>query len=151
MRNITLGTLAISDQGKSYVNDALNNNRLSRGKYTTRFENEFASMHGCKYGVFMNSGTSALQVALAALKEVYGYEDGDEVLVPACTFIATSNIVLQNNMVPVFVDVDPNTFNIDPKQIRKHITHRTRAIIPVHLFGLPADMQSIKKIAEICD
>jgi dTDP-4-amino-4,6-dideoxygalactose transaminase len=95
----------------------------------------------------MNSGTSALQVALAALKETYGYEDGDEVLVPATTFIATSNVVIQNNLKPVFVDVDPRTFNINPSEILKKITPRTRAIIPVHLFGLPASMFEIKGIA----
>jgi dTDP-4-amino-4,6-dideoxygalactose transaminase len=95
----------------------------------------------------MNSGTSALQVALAALKEVYGYHDGDEVLVPATTFIATSNIIIQNGLKPVFVDVNSETFNIDPHLIKRAITPRTRAIIPVHLFGLPADMESIMQIA----
>ena len=67
------------------------------------------------YGVFCNSGTSALQIALGALKEYYGYQDGDEVLVPATTFIATSNVVLQNGLKPVFVDVDARTFNMDPR------------------------------------
>lgn len=147
MRNITLGTLNISEQGKRYVNEALDNNRLSRGKYTDKLENDFASLHGCKHGVFCNSGTSALQIALAALKEVHGYQDGDEVLVPATTFIATSNIVLQNNLTPVFVDVDPRTFNMDVEKIEAKITKRTRAIIPVHLFGLPADMTNIMLIA----
>lgn len=147
MRKITLGTLSISDQGKKYVNDCLDNNRLSYGKYTRLFEERFAALHGCKHGIFMNSGTSALQVALAALKEEYGYRDGDEVLVPATTFIATSNIVLQNNMVPVFVDVD-RTFNMSARAIENKITSRTRAIIPVHLFGLPADMEEIMHIAQ---
>src|SRR6266704_1216967 len=147
MRQITLGTLNISQQGKDYVNDALNSNRLSYGKYTAKFEAEFARLHECKHAIFMNSGTSALQVALAALKERYGYRDGDEVLVPATTFIATSNIVLQNNMRPVFVDVDPRTFNINPWKIEEKITSRTRAIIPVHLLGLPADMTRIVPIA----
>lgn len=146
-RKITLGTLNISDLGKKYVNDALDNNRLSRGKYTEEFENKFSRIHGCEFGVFCNSGTSALQIALATLKEVYGYEDGDEVIVPATTFIATSNIVLQNNMKPVFVDIDPETYNIDPDKIEEAITERTRCIIPVHLFGLPADMPRVAQIA----
>ena len=98
--------------------------------------------------MFCNSGTSALQIALAALVEVHGYQPGDEVLVPAITFIATSNVVLQNNLTPVFVDVDPITFNIDPKEIEAKITAHTRAIIPVHLFGLPADMPAIMEIAK---
>ncbi len=147
MRKITLGTLDISARGKQYVNNALNHNRLSRGPYTETFEAEFARMHECKHAIFMNSGTSALQVALAALKEVHGYEDGDEVLVPATTFIATSNVVLQNNLKPVFVDVNPETYNMNWYEIEKHITPRTRAIIPVHLFGLPANMLRIMEIA----
>lgn len=147
MRPITLGNLDISAKGKRYVNDALNNNRLSKGKYTLAFEKDFADLHGTNHGIFMNSGTSALQVALAALKEVHDYRDGDEVIVPATTFIATSNIVIQNNMKPVFVDVDPFTFNLDPTKIEEVTTPRTRCIIPVHLFGLPADMTAIMDVA----
>src|ERR1700733_6658434 len=147
MRKITLGTLNISENGRNYVNDALDHNRLSSGKYTAAFEHLFSQYHDSRYGIFMNSGTSALQVALAALKEVYNYQDGDEVIVPATTFIATSNIVIQNRMKPVFVDVRPDTFNIDPTRIFDAITSRTRCIIPVHLFGLPADMQSVMTIA----
>jgi CDP-6-deoxy-D-xylo-4-hexulose-3-dehydrase len=139
--------LSISQQGKKYVNECLDNNRLSRGAFTAKFEQDFAKLHGCSHGVFCNSGTSALQIALAALKERHCYEDGDEVLVPAITFIATSNVVLQNNLKPVFVDVDPYTFNIDPDKIAEKVTSRTRAIIPVHLFGLPADMPRIMSIA----
>ncbi len=125
----------------------MDNNRLSRGDFTARFEKEFARLHQVKYGVFCNSGTSALQISLATLKERYGYKDGDEVLVPAITFIATSNVVLQNNLTPVFVDVDSSTFNINPWQIESHITSRTKAIIPVHLFGLPCNMGAIMDIA----
>jgi perosamine synthetase len=147
MAKIALGYLSINTTGKKYVNDALDNNRLSSGKYTERFEREFAALHQCAYGVFCNSGTSALQIALAALKEHFHYMDGDEVLVPATTFIATSNVVLQNGLKPVFVDVESATFNIDSAKIEAAITPRTRAIIPVHLFGLPAYMPLIMDIA----
>jgi len=147
-RKITLGTLAINAKGKEYINDALDSNRLSYGKYTKRFEDDFSRLHGCQYGIFMNSGTSALQVALAAMKQVHGWQDGDEVIVPATTFIATSNVVIQNNLTPVFADVDPKTFNIDPVQIRHRVTPRTVCILPVHLFGLPANMPEIRKIAD---
>jgi perosamine synthetase len=146
-RNVTIGTLDISDRGKAYVNEAMDNNRLSRGKFTDRFEKMFAPLHGCKYAAFCNSGTSALQVALAALKEVHGYQNGDEVLVPATTFIATSNIVLQNGLKPVFVDAHPETFNMNPARIHGALTSRTRCIIPAHLFGLPCDMRRIMQIA----
>src|ERR1700674_4156586 len=114
MCRITLGHLDISETGKRYVNEVLNTNRLSYGPFTQKFENRFASIHGCERGIFLNSGTSALQVALAALKEKYNYTDGDEVLVPAVTFPATVNVVIQNNMKPVFVDVNSRTFNMDP-------------------------------------
>jgi perosamine synthetase len=147
MRNITLGHLKINSRAERYILDIIANSRLSRGKYTERFENEFAALHDCNHAIFMNSGTSALQVALAALKEVHGYKDGDEVLVPATTFIATSNIVLQNNMRPVFVDVEQSTSNIDVEKIEAQITSRTRCIIPVHIFGLPVDMEPLMAIA----
>jgi len=147
-RQISLGYLQISDDAKRYVMNALDENRLSAGKYVRMFENEFASMHQRTTSVFTASGTCALQIALAALIEKHGYEEGDEVLVPAVTFVATSNIVMQLNLKPVFVDVDPVTYNIDPAEIEKHITSRTRAIIPVHLFGLPCDMDPILAIAE---
>jgi len=96
----------------------------------------------------MNSGTSALHVALAALKDHHGWADGDEVIVPAVTFVATANIVLHNNMKPVFVDVEKDTYNIDPKLIEEKISNKTRAIIPVHLLGLPADMDPIMELAK---
>ena len=146
-RKITLGHLDISQRGKDLVNEALNSNRLSRGVLTEKFEDSFAALHEARHAVFCNSGTSALQIALAALKEVYDYKDGDEVIVPATTFIATSNIVIQNNLKPVFVDVDPLTFNMDPRKMWEAITPRTRCVIPVHLFGLQADMSTIAKIS----
>jgi perosamine synthetase len=146
-RKIELGYLQIDDLGKRYVLDVLNSNRLSSGRYIQEFEEKFASAHGCREGIFCNSGTSALQVSLAALKEHCGWEEGDEVLVPAVTFVATANIVLQNNLRPVFVDVDPNTYNIDPSKIQQHLSKKTKAVIPVHLFGQPCDMDPILAIA----
>ena len=147
MRTITLGYLNISEQGRKYVLDALDHNRLSRGKYTAQFEERFAELHECKHAIFCNSGTSALQIALAALRERHHYRDGDEVLVPALTFIATSNIVLQNNLTPVFVEVDPRTYNLDPSRIEERLTQRTRVILPVHLCGMPCEMDPILDLA----
>jgi perosamine synthetase len=88
-----------------------------------------------------------LQIAVAALKERHGWSDGDEILCPAATFIATSNVILQNNMHPVFVDVEPDTYNMDPARIEQHITPRTRAIMVAHLYGQPAEMEPITEIA----
>lgn len=146
-RHLPLAELKISRNGKKYVNQVLNSNRLSYGPFTEKFEKEFAAMHQKKYAIVSNSGTSALQVALHSLKEKYKWKDGDEVLVPAVTFIATPNIVLHNKMIPVFVDIEPDYYCIDPTKLEEKITKKTRAIIPVHLFGQSADMESIVQIA----
>jgi perosamine synthetase len=145
---IGVGGLELSEREKELVNQVLNSNRLTYGPMSKELENKFSTSHACKYGLFMNSGTSALQVALQSLKDRYGWADGDEVIVPAITFVATANIVLHNNMTPIFVDVESDTYNIDPKRIEEKITDKTRAIIPVHLLGLPADMDPIMKIAK---
>jgi len=144
---IGVGGLKLSEREKELVNQVLNSNRLTYGPMSKELENKFSKSHSCKYGLFMNSGTSALQVALASLKERHGWADGDEVIVPAVTFVATANIVLHNNMTPVFVDVESDTYNIDPEKIEEKVTAKTRAIIPVHLLGLPADMDPIMQIA----
>ena len=125
----------------------LDSNRLTAGPMMSRFEREIASLHGCRYGLMCDSGTAALQIALAALKESCGWSDGDEILVPAVTFVATANVVVYNNLRPVFVDVEPAYYTIDPAQIEKRITSRTRAIIPVHIGCLPCDMSPILEIA----
>lgn len=146
-REIGVGGFAVSPLARRYVNEALDSNRLSYGPFHRRFEAAFAAEHDSKHAVFCNSGTSALQIALQALKEKHGWADGDEVIVPSVTFIATSNIVLHNRMVPVFADVDPLTYTLDPAKFEAAITPKTRAVIPVHLLGLPADMDPIIAIA----
>jgi dTDP-4-amino-4,6-dideoxygalactose transaminase len=145
---IGVGDLQITKEDKEIVNKVLDSNRLSYGPITREFEQNFAKIHDSKFAIFTNSGTSSLHIGLAALKEKHKWSDGDEVIVPAVTFIATSNIVLHNNMKPVFVDVEESTFNIDPDKIEEAITEKTKAIIPVHLLGLPADMDPIINIAK---
>lgn len=144
---IGVGGLSITPRGRELVMQTLLNNRLSYGPMTQEFERRFAQMHDSRFAVMSNSGTSALHIALAALKELGGWQDGDEVIVPAITFIATSNVVLHNNLTPVFVDVEPNFYGLDPALIEARITPRTRAIVPVHLFGQPCDMDPILDIA----
>lgn len=144
---IGVGGFRISTRAKELVMQVLDSNRLTAGPMMARFEQELATAHGCKYGLMSNSGTSALQIALAVLKETYGWEDGDEVLVPALTFVATSNVVLLNGMRPVFVDVDPEYYTVDPRKIEATITPRTRAIMPVHIAGLPCDMDPLLDVA----
>lgn len=144
---VTLGTFEATAPIRQRVNAVLDSGRLSYGPVSREFEQRFAEMHGCNYGVLTNSGTSSLVVALQALKELHGWQDGDEVIVPALTFVATVNAVLHNRLRPVLVDVDPLTYNIDARQIEQAITERTRCILPVHLFGQPADMSAISTIA----
>lgn len=144
---IGVGGLQLSALEKRLVRQALDNDRLSYGPFTRAFENRFARLHDRRFAIFMNSGTSALQVALHALKETRGWSDGDEVIVPALTFVATVNVVLQNNLTPVFVDVEPDYFTLDPQQLAKAVGPRTVAIMPVHPAGQPADMEPIVEFA----
>lgn len=148
-RQITVGEYRTGPLEREYVNDVLNTGRLSYGPWSRRFEKQWAEAHGCKHAVFCNSGTSALHIAVAALKEKYGWRDGDEILVPSVTFVATVNVVIHNNLKPVFVDVDPDTYNIDPLLISDAVTARSRGIIPVHLCGLPSNMPEIAEIAKL--
>ncbi|OFV91960.1 MAG: hypothetical protein A3H95_15975 [Acidobacteria bacterium RIFCSPLOWO2_02_FULL_64_15] len=144
---ISVGVLSLSARARGLVMQTLENNRLSYGPMTQEFERRFAQIHDCRFGVMSNSGTSALHIAVAAMKELGGWLDGDEVIVPSVTFIATSNVILHNNLTPVFVDIDPTYYELDPELIEAKITSRTRAIIPVHLFGQPCDMDPIIDIA----
>jgi perosamine synthetase len=144
---IGVGGCHISARARELVLEVLDSGRLSAGPMMERFEQDIATLHGHRHGLMCNSGTSALHIALAALKERHGWHDGDEVLVPAITFVATANVVLYNQLRPVFVDVEPDLFGIDPAQIERAITPRTRAIMPVHIGGLPCDMPAIAPIA----
>lgn len=116
---------------------------VTQGRQTEVFEKKFSKYVGTKYALAVSSCTSALHLCLIAS----GIGKNDEVILPAFTFIATANAAEYVGAKPVFCDIDPDTFNIDDKQIEKKITSRTRAIIPVHLFGLACDMRPILKIA----
>ncbi|TDT61022.1 DegT/DnrJ/EryC1/StrS family aminotransferase [Fonticella tunisiensis] len=148
MNKIGVGCASITELEKKYVMDALESERLSQGSYVAKFEKEFARLHNQKYGIMCSSGTAALHVALEILKEVENWNSNTEVLVPAVTFIATSNACIQAGLKPVFVDVDEKTYNINPAEIEKHINENTRAIIPVHTFGQPCEMDEIMEIAK---
>ena len=114
------------------------------GSMNNRFENTLAEQCGAKYAITFNSGTSTLHAALAALD----INAGDEVIVPPLTVISNIDVIFAQNAVPVFADIDPNTFNIDPKYIEKKITKKTKCIMPVSLYGLSADLDPIMKIAK---
>jgi len=116
----------------------------SAGKYVTRFEQMFAKFCGTKFGISSSNGTTALHLSLLSL----GIGPGDEVIVPSFTFISTANAVVFTGATPVFVDSEMTTWNIDPQKIEQAITTKTKAIIPVHIYGHPADMAPILEIAD---
>ena len=119
-------------------------NKSGSGPNVMRFEAAFSKYVGTKYAVAVNSGTAALHAALLAV----GVGRGDEVIVPSFTFVATAEVVALAGAKPVFIDIDPETYCMNPDEIEVAITSRTKAIIPVHLYGLAADMVRIKKVAE---
>ncbi len=114
------------------------------GTRTLEFERAFAKFHGARHGIAVTNGTAALEVAIAAL----GITAGDEVIVPDFTFVATASAVLFANALPVLVDVDPETYCIDPDLVEDAITSRTKAIVAVHMGGNPADLDRLSKIAK---
>jgi dTDP-4-amino-4,6-dideoxygalactose transaminase len=114
------------------------------GPNVTRFEAAFAKYVGTKFAIAVNNGTSALHASLLAI----GLTAGDEVIVPSLTFVATAEVVALTGAQPIFVDIDPLTYCMDPEEIESVVTERTKAIIPVHLYGLPADMDVIMNLAK---
>jgi perosamine synthetase len=122
----------------------LRSSRLSLGPVTEQFESAVAEYVSVPHAVAVSSGTAGLHLCIRAL----GIGEGDEVIVPSFTFIAAANAIRYERATPVFVDIDPGTLNIDPQRIEEAITARTRAILVVHTFGVPADMQVILDIAE---
>ena len=134
----------ISEKEISYVLDALQSGWVSSlGKYIDEFEKQFAIFCGVDHAIAVSNGTAALHLSLLG----YGVGAGDEVIVPDFTFVATANAVKYVGAIPVFADIDEKTLCIDPEKIEKLITPKTKAIIPVHLFGHPADMTRINEIA----
>jgi len=144
---VPFGTISITPKAKKLIDEAIEQRWLTKGKYVREFEEKFARLFGVKYGVAVSSGTDADAIACAVLYD-FGAKRADEIIVPALTFVATGNAVLQAGFTPVFVDVERETLNIDPKKIEKAITSRTRAIMPVHLMGKPAAMDEIMGLAQ---
>ena len=143
---IPFGTISVTEGAIKIIQDVLRTKRLSSGKYVREFEKRFAELTGTKEAVAVASGTDADALALAVLYD-YGARRGDEIIVPALSFVATGNAILQAGFTPVFVDIDRRTLNIDPSKVDEKVTDRTRAVMPVHLMGKPADMDVIRAIA----
>ncbi len=148
MFRITVGTVNIGEVTKKRVMAILDSNRLSSGKYVEEFEDKFARYHGTSSAVAVSTGTDACTIALAMLHDITSARD-DEVILPALTFVATANAALHAGFRPVFVDVDRDTYNINPEKIEEAIGANTRAIMPVHLFGRPCEMDKIMDIAAV--
>ncbi|RYE41774.1 MAG: DegT/DnrJ/EryC1/StrS family aminotransferase [Hyphomicrobiales bacterium] len=144
MNNISVAQPKLEGNERKYVLDCLDTNWISsNGKYIGAFEGAFAAFCGVKHAVAANNGTTALHLALVALD----LQPGDEVIIPTVTYIATANAVRYCGATPVLADVCADTMNIDPAQIEALVTPRTRGVIPVHLYGHPADMKPIRDIA----
>ncbi len=135
----------ITDDDRRLINQVLDRGILAGGTApeVAALEKEWAAYVGAKHCLTTTSGTAALHMALAAV----GVGPGDEVITSAFTFLASASCALHQNAIPVFVDIDPRTYNMDPRKLEAAITERTKAVIPVHIQGLPADMDAIVKVA----
>ncbi|MFW9907952.1 MAG: DegT/DnrJ/EryC1/StrS family aminotransferase [Candidatus Thorarchaeota archaeon] len=134
----------IDREEQEAVQAVLESGMLAEGKISREFEKEFADFVGTKFATVTSNGTTALSTALDAM----GIQPGDEVVTSPFTFIASANTIAMQGAIPIFVDVDLSTYNIDPHKIEAAITEKTRAIMPIHIFGLPSDMKHIMEIAE---
>ena len=135
--------LPIRNEIRRAIDEVLDSQALILGPYVERFERELATYCGTKHAIGVSSGTDAILCSLMAL----GIKPGDEVICPSFTFFATAGCIARLGAVPVFAEIDPRSFNVDPASIEKKITPRTRAILPVHLFGQCAKMDDINAIA----
>jgi dTDP-4-amino-4,6-dideoxygalactose transaminase len=141
---ISIASPQISDEEKQAVIQVLDSGQLAQGPRVKDFEEQFANWCGTKFAIATSSGTTALHVALLA----HGIIPGDEVITTSFSFIASSNCILFVGARPVFADIEPNFFSLDPADVEKRITPNTKAIIPVHIFGQACNMDAINELAE---
>lgn len=142
-RNINIAEPSMGLEEWNALKEPIDSGWITQGPKVKLFEQNFAKRHKVKHAIAVSNCTTALHIALVSL----GIKAGDEVIVPAFTWVSTANVVLYCGAKPVFVDIDINTFNIDANKIKEKVTSKTKAIIPVHLFGLCSDIQKIKEIA----
>jgi UDP-4-amino-4,6-dideoxy-N-acetyl-beta-L-altrosamine transaminase len=143
-RFIPYGLHQIDEDDIDAVVEVLKSDWITTGPKIKEFEDAVCKYIGCKHGVAVNSGTSALDIAVASLE----LPKGSEIITTPFTFVATSNAIVYNNLTPIFVDIKPDTFNINPDEIRKKITDKTNAIINVDFAGHPCELDEIRKIAD---
>lgn len=142
--NIPLSKMFVDDEMKLAAIEVLDSKKYIKGNQIASFEKEFANLCNAKYGIGVSSGTTALYTAMYAL----GIKPGDEVIAPSHSFIATVNPAVLFGAKPIFAEIDEKTYNIEPRDIEKKITAKTKAIIPVHLYGQPCNMDQIIEIAQ---
>lgn len=146
MMKYGVGTYEATPRTRHYVSKVLESGRISYGPLCKQLEDDFAEIHGVKYAISCASGTDALRLALHALKIKHKWvEYESEVILPAVTFVATLNVVRQLNLIPVLVDVESYFYNIDPWRLEEKINGKTVCVMPVHLFGQPANVKAIKR------
>jgi dTDP-4-amino-4,6-dideoxygalactose transaminase len=144
LADLSLQYRGIQDEVLAKIRVIIESNAFIQGKWVTEFERDFSAAHGLIHAAGCSNGTSALHLALAAL----GIGHGDEVITTAMTFVATAEAICHAGATPVFVDVDPDSLNIDPKAIESAVTPKTKALLPVHLYGNPCDMDAIMNVAK---
>jgi len=141
---IPLARPVLGESEERAVIDVLRSGQLSLGPRVGEFERAFAARVGAKWGSAVSSGTAGLHLSLRAV----GVEDGDEVLTSPFSFVASANAAIYERATPVFADIDPVTLNLDPEAAAAAVTERTRALLPVHIFGYPADMPAFERISD---
>src|SRR5216683_6752017 len=141
---IAIARPLIGQEEKEAVLQVLSSGRLAQGEYIEAFEQHYAALCEVQEAVAVSSGTAALYLALLA----HNIGSGDEVITTAFSFAATANVILLARATPVFVDIEPDTYTLDPLQVEAALTRRTKAIIAVHLYGHPCDMKRLEQLAE---
>lgn len=144
---INVATPSVGEEEIEAVAEVMRSGRYVQGPKVEEFEEKFAEYIGTEHAIATNSGTAALHIAQASV----GIGPGDEVIVPALTFFSTVTSVIHNNAIPTFTDIDPEIYCLNPEDMEKKITEKTKAVIPVHLYGHPAEMDQITEIAQAHD
>ena len=144
MSDINIAKPLLGEEEIEEVSRVIRSGMIASGPETKKFEQEFANFVGCEYACAVNNGTSALSLALSAI----GVSPGDEVITSPLTFVATANSILSCGAVPVFADISEDSYNISPSAVKKVISDKAKAILPVHLYGLPSEMNELGAISD---
>ncbi|MBQ9246758.1 DegT/DnrJ/EryC1/StrS family aminotransferase [bacterium] len=138
-----------TEKEKEYLNDCIETGWIgSNGQYIKKLEKDFSKYCNQQFGSCVSNGSAALDVAIRAMKDLYKWEDFSEIIIPSFNIISAAQSCIYNKLKPVFVDAEPNTWNIDTTKIEEQITPKTKAIVVVHIYGLPSDMEPIVEIAK---